>query len=543
MTKHLSIVLAILFTGLANTAIRGQGLPSGEVDVIKNFNARLIETEKYRLRPELPPLDTIAKIQEYNISALPLNVDYPPPKIRPIAMRPQDPGPVYPGYARLGTGLPKAFFAEGGYSLANSENFVLDARIFHYSADNSAHIENQKFSDTEAGLKGTFHLEDQGMGIQGKANYSLNNVFFYGYNDLGLDSTVTFASDDVKQSFSMLELGGEVFNSKPTQLDFNYSGSVDFYHLEDNYAARENGVDIKLKGTKWFEDQHALQVIMRAEFTGYRDTADQSLNNYYLNPSFTYHGDVFRAKVGINAASSEDEFFFFPDVEVAVTLLGNLLTAYAGAEGNLYKNNFRNLSEYNPFISSRPELRNTNYNHFYGGVQGEILGADYQAQAGFKRCNDLALYLSDEDTIPRFNVLYDTVDIFTIKGSLTMPVFENFNLIGSIAQNLYSPKNQDKAWHLPSLELNVGASYVMLDNRLSLRGDLFVENGVPILDADGTNRHLNALFDLSASAEFMFTQNIGAFARVNNLLDNERERWHHYPVLGINGVVGLSARF
>lgn len=528
---------------MVNTTLQGQDLPTGEVDVIKNFNARLIETEKYRLRPELPPLDTIAKIQEYNISALPLNVDYPAPKIRPIAIRPQDTGPVYPGYVRLGAGFPKALFAEGGYSLANSENFVLDAQVFHHSANNTDNIENQRFSKTKAGLEGTYHLDDQGIGIRGKANYSLNNVFFYGYNDLALDSTLTFASDDVKQSFSMFELGAEVFNSKPTQLDFNYSGTVDFYHLEDNYAARENGFDIRLQGTKWFEEQHALQVILRTDFTSFQDTSDQSLNNYYLNPSFTYHGDVFRAKVGINLASSEDEFFFFPDVEIAVNILENLLTVYAGAEGDLQKNNFRNLSTYNPFVTSRPELRNTNYNHFYGGIQGEILGADYQAQVGYKRANDLALYLSDEDTIPRFNVLYDTVDIFTIKGSLTMPLFENFNLIGSVAQNLYSPKNQDKAWHLPSLELNVGASYVMLDNRLSLRGDLFVENGVPFLDTDGTSRNLNPLFDLSASAEFMFTENIGAFAQVNNLLDNRRQRWNHYPVLGINGVVGLSARF
>jgi len=279
------------------------------------------------------------------------------------------------------------------------------------------------------------------------------------------------------------------------------------------------------------------------DFTTYRDTAKQTLNNIFVRPTFNYHTDAFQAKVGVNIASHQDDFSFFPDVEVTVNVLENVLTAFAGVEGSLYKNNYQNLTNYNPFIVPRPELRNTSYFHFFGGVKGEYQGIDYQAQLGYKNSDDLALFLSNADTVPQFNVLYDTVNIFTISGALTVPLFDKLEIVGSFAQHVYSTTSQEKAWHLPSLEVNVEARYKMLDDKLTLKGNLFMENGVPFQRSDGSSDNLNALFDVNAGADFQFTDNIGGFVQINNLLDNNRQRWRYYPIMGINGVVGLTAKF
>jgi outer membrane receptor for ferrienterochelin and colicin len=83
----------------------------------------------------------------------------------------------------------------------------------------------------------------------------------------------------------------------------------------------------------------------------------------------------------------------------------------------------------------------------------------------------------------------------------------------------------------------------ILDQKLKIRGDLYLQNGVPVKSAGLESRNLNPLFDISAGAEYQLTDNIGLFARLNNLLDNRRQRWQHYPVLGMNGLVGLTARF
>ncbi len=519
------------------------GLGTEQVEVIKEFEARLLNTEKVGLSPELPSLDTVTTLQNYNVVARMLNVQYLPPEIRPQSYRESIAEDVYRGYAQFGGGFPKAFYGKAGYHLSN-EQLELGADLLLNGADNSNQVENQKYFTGQIGADGTYFF-DPGYAVSGRIGYQADNLFYYGYNDLAEEEgrTISFEPEDVKQHFRTFNLGGSVFNGERTEADFNYRADLDVYFLRDNYASKENGYKVQLAATKWFEETHSLDVKLITDFTTYRDTARQTLNNIFLHPSFTYHSDAFQARIGLNLASHQDEFTFFPDVEVTVNVLEKVLTAFAGVEGSLHKNNYQNLTNYNPFIVPRPELRNTSYYHFFGGIKGEYQGINYHAQLGYKNTDDLALYLSNGDTVPQFNVLYDTVGIFTISGSLSAPLFENLEIVGSFAQHVYSPSSQDKAWHLPSLEVSVGARYKTMEDKLTLKGDLFVENGVPFRRADGSSQNLNALFDINAGAEFQFTENIGGFVQINNLLNNNRQRWRYYPIMGINGVVGLTARF
>ena len=116
----------------------------------------------------------------------------------------------------------------------------------------------------------------------------------------------------------------------------------------------------------------------------------------------------------------------------------------------------------------------------------------------------------------------------------------------AISQNIFSLDREEKPWHLPASTINVGARYTMSldkDSELVLRGDFFLENGVPYLDDDGVAQNLNGLFDISLGADFFFTKNVGGFVQINNLASNKRERWHRYPTFGINAMGGIVARF
>ena len=437
-------------------------LETGEVDVIKNFDARLLESNLINVNPNLPPLDTTTRRQSYDVKSKSIEVDYLPPKIRPLAMKGDALQKSYNGYARLGGGTPTAFFGEASYHIAPSDQFSMDLNLLHQSANNNNNVENQRFSYNNANIDGTYYF-DQGFAVNGRLGYTSDIVHFYGYNQLS--DTLSFDKDAVRQRFSTFDLGATIFNGTRTEADFNYSAGLDFYFLEDNYAARENGIDIKVNGTKWFNDKHPLSITLRTDFTSYRDTADQSLNNLYLQPNFTYHGDIFKVKIGANLASNSDNISFFPDLEVAANIVNGIVTAYIGATGDLQKNNFRNLTDFNPFLSSRVTLKNASYFKYYAGIRGTYQGFDYDIQASLKSIDDLALFLASQDSIPRFNVLYDTASIFTIKASATTALFNGFELTGTIGQNIYTLDREEKAWHLPSLTANVAARYKTLENQ------------------------------------------------------------------------------
>lgn len=550
VSKNISL-LFFLSCLAALASAQTPDLPAEQIDIIKSFDARLEATDRFQVDPELPPLDTSTRRLDYQVATKALEVEYLPPKIRPLAMSGEDVPESYNGYLKFGGGFPASLYGNGFYNFSNSENFNLGLSALHHSANNNKSVENQRFSFTKVGADGTYQ-HDLGFAVNAGLGFTSDVVHFYGYNEVAeaLEEEYTFEKDEVRQRFSIFDAKASIYNGVRTEADFNYHAGVKMYFMDDNYAARENGFDLLIRGTKWFDASHPLTIELETDFTSYKDTAKQSLNNFFLRPSYTYHAESFKAKVGLNVASHDDEFFFFPDVELSAIILKGLLGAYVGATGTLQKNTFRSLSDYNPFISSRIMVENSQYYNFYGGVRGTVQRIDYDGQVGYKSVNDLALFLLPDvnDTIPRFDVLYDTANIFFIKGSVTAPLFHGFELTGAVSQNFFSLDREEKAWHLPSFTLNVGARYTrVVDEKagstLILKGDFFLENGVPYRDDDGNAQNLNGLFDISLGADFFFVENIGGFVQINNLANNKRERWHRYPTFGINALVGLVARF
>src|SRR5690606_34462981 len=96
---------------------------------------------------------------------------------------------------------------------------------------------------------------------------------------------------------------------------------------------------------------------------------------------------------------------------------------------------------------------------------------------------------------------------------------------GTLLQNIYTLNNQERAWHLPGIEANANLQYQLLQNKLILRGDLFLANGVSYQLADETADRLGALLDLSFGANYQMMKNLGIWLQVNNLTNNTRERW------------------
>ena len=127
---------------------------------------------------------------------------------------------------------------------------------------------------------------------------------------------------------------------------------------------------------------------------------------------------------------------------------------------------------------------------------------------------------------------------------VTARLFKGFELTGTITQNVFNNLAvNERPWHLPSTELNVTATYLTLEDKLRLKGELYIENGVPYRTDEGTTDNLNGLFDLSFAADYQISKNFGAFLNLNNIASNKRQRWHRYPTFGLNVLGGIKLRF
>lgn len=535
-------VLFSLACCLASAAVlfAQKPLPTESVDVVKDFEVRLLESNKINVSPTLPRLDTTTKRQDYLVPSRPLGITYEAPKLKPIGMKSAGKEQVYNGYAKLGAGIPSSFLGEAGYYFSSGEKFDGRFAFRHHSAK-FKELENQQFFKNNGQLNVNAYL-DKNIGVSGNIGYTYDRVHYYGYDHDSLD----FAPDVVRQDFKIFDIGARVYNSKRTPADLNYFVEPKLYLLNDYYSNREVGFNLGFGATKWFAEKHPLTVIIRTDATKYKDTLVQTLNNIYLQPSFTLHTDFLQFKIGGNFASNRDVFHVFPDVELAVNVIGEGVQLFGGLGGDLRKNTYRITSEYNPFIQMRvSELRNTIYRNYYGGIKGNLGWLNYSGQAGYATAEDLALHQAfiTPEGITRFALLYDTAKIFNLQGTIKLKV-QDLTISGTISQNVYDLEHQTNAWGLPELEANATAIYSLLGGKANLRAELYVADRIAFRPpTDVVTRTSEPLFDVSFGGSYYFTDNIGLFLDINNLLNTKRERWLHYPTYGLNVLGGITARF
>jgi hypothetical protein len=542
-TNHKSVFAFTLALFIGTTvAFSQKALPGESVDVIKSFDAHLLESSKIQVSPVLPPLDTSVKVQDYNVPPRPLNVKYDAPKLRPIGMKAGKKEDIYKGFAKLGGGVPTALWVEAGYAMAYQDKF--DGKVWfrrhQQSAENA--LANQKFFKNEGILTGNYYINDK-LAVEGKVGYTYDRVHFYGYNH----DSLTLPTGRVRQDFKILDLGARLYNKERTDADLNFAIAPKFYYMNDYYSNKETGFDLGLSATKWFNEKHPLRFIIRTDLTSFNDTATQNLNNIYLQPSFTFHSDIIKLKIGGNFVSNRDVFSTFPDVELGLRIFGDGIQLFAGANGDLRKNTYRTMATYNPFIDIRAsKLRNTLVRSYFGGLKGDFGWLEYTGQVGYSKADNLALFqtLYTAERVTRFKAVYDTVTIFNVQGSVKLKLMKNLIINGTLSQNLSMETRQEgKPWGLPKLEGNFSGLYTLLDGKASVKANAYVADGIWFVDQEGIRRQGKVLFDLGFGGTYQFSKNFGAFLDVNNILNNKRARWANYPMIGTNFMAGITARF
>ena len=550
MRKINKILLICLFAPVFAFAQKpsGGGVDNQSQDVVKNFDARLIDAEKVNVLPVLPLVDTSTKAQTYSVPNKVLTVDYQPPRMRPQSLPAQKLPPQYNGYAKLGYGFPNSPYGEAAYRFGDPSKYLIGAKIKHHSANANKSLENQSFANTEGEVNGVFYAK-AGIAVDAKLGYDSKIRQYYGYDHAKIAAGL-YTKTGTQQYFNTFGASLKAYNSTRTVADINYSLGLGFSNMKDNYANGETDFNITGEATKWFSDKHPFTVAIGGDFTSLAPKSEktQQLNNIFIKPSFTFKTDVVSVKLGANLISFKDVFYPKPDIEANFNLAGKALAIFAGWKGEFIKNSYRNLTNYNPFI--RPDtilIKNTDKTEYYGGVRGSFGTITYSGQVGWSSNKNLALFNSDStDKYRRFNVIYDTVSIFNIRGAISMHPIDKLELTGTISQNVYKANKNKAAWGLPSLDVNVGAKYNVVqkgDQMAVVKASLFVQNGVPYKVKGADFARLDPLIDVNIGGEYWFAKKIGVFLDINNLLNLKRQRWQNYQNFGLNVLGGITARF
>jgi hypothetical protein len=110
-------------------------------------------------------------------------------------------------------------------------------------------------------------------------------------------------------------------------------------------------------------------------------------------------------------------------------------------------------------------------------------------------------------------------------------ITETIFLKGRLANHFYNMKTQEKAWHKPAFETNLGAKTTFLDNKLMVEGMFFFRSGIFYQDltTEATEK-LPVVFDFNANAQFNIFKQTYLFINWSNITASKYNLWYQYPV-------------
>ncbi|MDH4298420.1 MAG: hypothetical protein OEV74_19245, partial [Cyclobacteriaceae bacterium] len=182
--------------------------------------------------PIKPPITY--DFQAFNFRAPQINA-----QIRPLKLKKEEQSNVYGGYLRVGYGNYVSPLLEGYINSTRDKDKLIGAHAYHNSSDKGP-VDGRNSGSGTSGISLFAKSFSDAIALSGNAGFENRTTHFYGYPE---GQEVKAA--DIKQSFNLIKLSGELSNTKNT--DFSYKLGAGFSYLADKYDARETEVGFNFK--------------------------------------------------------------------------------------------------------------------------------------------------------------------------------------------------------------------------------------------------------------------------------------------------------
>ncbi|WP_411893747.1 TonB-dependent receptor [Winogradskyella sp. A2] len=562
--------LSFSFSSLCAQERKKDTIDDQVVNVVRPYQPTISDAFKIKDTPKLSDSNSVKKKEvKYNIFSIPVASTFTPAKGKAANVDKAKAIKLYDNYASLGVGTYTTVLGEVylNHEINSSEN--VGGYFSHHSSQGG--IEDLLLDDDFAKTSLNAHYSqklrdfswkiDAGFDVQSYNWYGLPQNFF---------GTAEANTIDPGHSFSGFNIGGKLKFEDAIVND----GSVRFRRFTDNQDSGENRFIAKTSFDVPIQDEH-----IATEF--YIDYLGGSFDNTYttedelrygnttfgLSPSYQLNQDDLTVNLGVslvylNANEFDDnKFFIYPNIEASYRLVDEILISYGGIKGSLIQNSYYDFANENPFVSPTLFVAPTDqrYNAFIG-LKGKLsnnvsynIKGNYFAEenkALFKANDAQTLATRDYQYGNSFGVVYDDVTTFSVAGELNIDVNRNFTLGVKGEYFNYSTDTQAEAWNLPDITGSIfmdvqisekwyaGASAFYVGERkdqLLLVGTLIFPDPTPI--------KLDSYFDANAHLGYKINDQLSVFAKVNNIANQDYQRYLNFPVQGIQALAGATYQF
>ncbi len=591
--QHTTFILFALATSFISfSQKKDENIGTEVVNVVKPYTPTISDAFKVKETPNLDDEDNAKKQNiKYNIFSFPVASTFTPSKGRAAVVDKTEQERLYNNYFTFGF---------GSYATANAELFVtenlsdneyLGAMLRHQSSQGGIKgVElDDKFYDTSLDLTYGNKQRDLAwnldLGYQNQVYnwYGLPENFGSSLNPLDRQNLIN--SIDPQHMFHNFYTGARIDfkESVFSKIDLNFN------RFSDANGSAEN--KFYLKPTFKFKFNES---VIKTNFS--LDYISSSFNEYYkanntdpnaapfknenayvsfsINPNYQLLQDDLTLNLGADIvylstiksvnnafdAGSNNTLLFYPKITASYKVVGDLMIAYAGAEGGLHQNSYRELTNQNPFLSPTLTILPTDAQYdIYFGLKGKLANSvGYNIRGSYLSEKNKALFKAnnyDENATNEdyefgnsFNVVYDNMKTIGFFGELKADFSKTvaFGVNGTF--NSFDNQFEQEAWNLPEIKLGssldvaiskkwfAGANVFFVGERKDFQNNTdIITNASPIV--------LDSYFDANFNLGYQHNERLTAFLRANNIANQAYQKWLNYPVQQFQLIIGASYKF
>ena len=523
--------------------VENPSLETSQVEVVRTFEAILDDAQILPIRPTIPPINIIKRQYSYDITIVPLPIKYPDPILRPLAMKPDNPFPNYPFYAKLGFGNLSNPIAQFRYAAHRGDEWNLKTHLDYQALDNSDSQAFQKYSAIKGGAEMQYRMSEKYQ-ILGGIDFSRDTRFFYFIpNEL----SPTQNEDSLRRNITSIGAHVGIANIEPNPQKIDYR-LVLSNHLtrSTNLTASENQLGLDAIFAKRNSEKINIEFPIQAALVSYSNTdqnPSQSLGLFRFNPRINYQSGNFQLNLGAALLVTEDQTYAFPTAQVSIGMFGNQAQVFVGADQNYVINGLRHSLQVSPWMDNQIDSIRASVSHrVFGGIRGEFSFISYQAKAGYMSTKNQPLYIHRND-FGFVNQFYEDLSTVFINGNLDFAFSDVLTLGGATTINYYTLDQAEEPWGLPAFELKSYANFTLWKGKLKINNSLHFTDRVSTINNEGEVIRHNNQVDLTTGFELWPIKNLAVFGNANNILNNKYVRWYGHPMVGIHFQGGIVLKF
>ena len=572
---------ALMATQAASAQKKDEKIGTEVVNVVKPYTPTISDAFKVKETPVIEDEDNSQREEiQYNIFSFPVASTFTPAKGKAANVERQKREKLFNNYATLGV---------GNYGTVNAELFVTEnlnrneyvgGMLRHLSSQGGIDgvLHDDSYYNTSLDL--TYGNRQRDFSWNADLGYQHRIYNWYGLPEMFDAESVSILNIDGQQTYHSFYVGGQV-GAKDS---FFKDATVQYKRFWDAYGSAENrffvtpSLDIDVLGEK-------IKVDFIADYVGgtfeedYFQTNEITYSHFNLGiqPSILYQTDDLSVQLGAGIFysmgkmnnNSDNKFFVYPQVKASYKVVGDLMIAYAGAEGTLQQNSYADFVDENPFVSPNLYISPTDQQYdIYVGLKGKLASTvAYNIRGSYMNEDNRAFFLNNPVSYlvtdvatdngyaygNSFGLAYDRLQTISFFGELKADFSKNvrFGVNGSYFN--YST-DLEEAFNLPELKVGASLDVDITEKWYAGTNVFFVgERKDLVRFQDGSGGFpppsslevvtLDSFFDINAHLGYRYSERLTGFLRLNNIANQNYQRWVNYQVQGFQFLVGASYKF